>query len=295
MVNVGHFKTFRTNIVKRREKKKEKITNDDRLKYKIRTTNPSLIVAWDRERVLSRLESNRFIKKIGNTWRGKSKLPWTTLPEPEIIARYNYIIRGYLNYYSPVTDYPTDIQFLHYLLTYSCAHTLAQKRNTSLKKIFRKFGKDMKIKYIEKLETTNKEGVKETKETEKTTKLLNWKECTKIINDILVKTREKQKGKKRDSISIIQGTVDDICNVKVNWRTKYKLSKHCAICGSEHKIEYHHVKHVRIGKVTGFLQILKQLNRKQIPCCQKCHQNIHRGAYNGMALNELYDEELIII
>jgi retron-type reverse transcriptase len=31
------------------------------------------------------------------------------------------------------------------------------------------------------------------------------------------------------------------------------------------------------GKVTGFTQILKQLNRKQIPCCKKCHQRIHRG------------------
>jgi retron-type reverse transcriptase len=293
--NVGQLKTIRTNIVKRREKKKVIITKYDRLRYKIRTTNPSLIVGWDRDRVLARLEGNGFIKKIGNTWRGKSKLPWTTLPEPEIVDRYNYIIRGYLNYYVPVTDYPTDIQFLHYLITYSCAHTLAQKRNCSLRKIFRKFGKDMTIKYIEKVEKTDKEGVNDRKEIKKTTKIINWKKCTEIMRDILIKTREKQKGKKKDSISIVKQAIDDICNVKMNWRTKYKLSEHCAICGSTDKVEYHHVKHIRKGKVTGFLQVMKQLNRRQIPCCKKCHQNIHKGAYNGMALNDLYDEELIIL
>ena len=78
---------------------------------------------------------NGFIKKYGKAYRGRSKLPWTTLPKPEIIQRYNYIIRGYVNYYSPVNDYPFDIKYIYYLLTYSCVHTLAQKRNCSLRAI----------------------------------------------------------------------------------------------------------------------------------------------------------------
>jgi predicted glycosyltransferase involved in capsule biosynthesis len=70
---------------------------------------------------------------------------------------------------------------------------------------------------------------------------------------------------------------------------------HCAICGSEEKVEYHHVKHIKKGEVTGFLQVMKQLNRKQIPCCKQCHKNIHAGRYDGMGLSQIYDEELIVI
>ena len=49
----------------------------------------------------------------------------------------------------------------------------------------------------------------------------------------------------------------------------------------------HHVKHIRKGKVTGFTQIMKQLNRKQIPVCYSCHLKIHAGTYDGVALNKL--------
>ena len=40
---------------------------------------------------------------------------------------------------------------------------------------------------------------------------------------------------------------------------------------------------------------MNQLNRKQIPCCKQCHRNIHTGKYDGISLNDLYDEKLIII
>lgn len=79
LTKVGLFKTYRTSIVKRSKKEKVKIQDTGKLKYVIRATNPSLIVSWDRDRVLSRLESNGFIRKYGKTYRGKSKLPWTTL------------------------------------------------------------------------------------------------------------------------------------------------------------------------------------------------------------------------
>jgi hypothetical protein len=57
----------------------------------------------------------------------------------------------------------------------------------------------------------------------------------------------------------------------------------------------HHVRHVRKGEITGFLQIMNQLNRKQIPCCKACHNNIHSGKYDGINLSDIYDEEIIIL
>lgn len=282
----------KTDIVKRAKTATEVQNSENRssIIYKSRTTNPTLITSWDRSRVLARLEENGFTKKYGKTYRGKSKLPWTTLQIPEIIQRYNYILRGYIAYYSVVNTYPNDVLFLFYLLKFSCAHTLAQKLNLSLKKVFSKFGNDLRITYVEKFKTE-----KQTSEVKKTTKLMSWKECAEFIRTLVIKARIKQKNKSYESISIINKSVDEICKVKINWRTAYKISNHCCICGCTDKIEYHHVKHIKIGKVTGFLQIMKQLNRKQIPCCNACHRKIHNGEYDGMSLNQIYDEELVII
>jgi hypothetical protein len=57
------------------------------------------------------------------------------------------MIRGYINYYAPVIDHPVNLNLIFYLLKYSCAHTLAQKGNTTLHKILTKYSKDITIKY----------------------------------------------------------------------------------------------------------------------------------------------------
>ncbi len=218
ITTVGSHKFIKKDIARRRVKQKVAVQNSERKKmiHKIRATNPSLIIGWDRERVLPRLESNGFIKKSGNTWRGKSKLPWTTLMLPEIIERYNFIIRGYIQYFTPVVDYPTDTQFLHYLLSYSCAHTIAQKGNTTLGKIFKKYGKDLKINYKEETSTKKPDGTIETTSSYKSTKLLSWDDCMKIISDTLYKVRSAQKEKKTLQLSTVTKAVDDICKVKIN-------------------------------------------------------------------------------
>jgi len=39
--------------------------------------------------------------------------------------------------------------------------------------------------------------------------------------------------------------------------------------------------------LAGFSKIMAQINRKQIPVCIKCHQKIHVGKYDGLALKDL--------
>lgn len=271
------------------------VLNQKRM-YKQRTTNPSLIFAFDRSRVISRLEDKRFISKKRNQYRGRSKTEWTTLEIPDIITRYNYIIRGYANYYGPATYYSNDMFVLHYYLKYSCAHTIANKLKTSLRSVFGKFGKDISVNWINKVQRKSRKTSEVIiTEVPTVTKLLNWDDVKTIINSRI--TDKIIKMKKKSPItpeSIIHRSIDNIADIKVNWRTKFKLSKYCAICGSTDKVEYHHVKHIRIGKVEGFLQIMNQLNRKQIPCCKECHNKIHKGLYDNIALNDLYDEQLII-
>jgi hypothetical protein len=108
----------------------------------------------------------------------------------------------------------------------------------------------------------DKEGNVITQERRKTVQLLKWDHIKTIVFERLLNVRKKQKEKQ--SISTVDRAIDEICNVRINCRTKYKLTKHCAICGSQDHVEYHDVRHVRICKITGFLQIMKQLNRKQI-------------------------------
>lgn len=53
----------------------------------------------------------------------------------------------------------------------------------------------------------------------------------------------------------------------------------------------HHIKHIKKRVVTGFSEIMKSLNRKQIPTCRQCHRRIHRGEYNGLSLTDLHSPE----
>nr|YP_009184986.1 putative reverse transcriptase, maturase and HNH endonuclease [Hafniomonas laevis]ALO63097.1 putative reverse transcriptase, maturase and HNH endonuclease [Hafniomonas laevis] len=297
---VGKFKKTNLKIMDKTKKSVEKIEEPENIKKSL-TTNPSLIFAFDRERVLNKFITSRFIKKEKGNYFGKSKSEWTTLEIPEIINRFNYVIRGYANYYGPMTYYPNDIQVLHYYLQYSCIHTIANKLNLSTRGVMKKFGKNVSITYEAITEKRSKDGSTYTETSQKTVKLLTWKETQDIIAAAVqfVKRQASEMSKKPNtpltSSFMLRKNEDNLTRYKVNWRTKYKLSKYCAICGSTEDIEYHHVKHIKVGKVEGFLQVMKQLNRKQIPCCRKCHMKIHKGEYDGMALSDLYDEELIII
>lgn len=73
-----------------------------------------------------------------------------------------------------------------------------------------------------------------------------------------------------------------------------KIYGYCAICRIDHTKEnpivMHHVKRIRKGQIKGFMEIMNSLNCKMIPVCEKCHGKIHRGEYDQMSLNDLYDE-----
>jgi hypothetical protein len=90
--------------------------------------------------------------------------------------------------------------------------------------------------------------------------------------------------------SVIQG-----CCAPHYLRTSYKFTKYCCICGTspskKNPIEAHHVNAITKSgtEITGFTEIMKTLNKKQITICKHCHQSIHKGNYNGIKLSEFYD------
>ena len=257
-VTVNKFTHTRTSITNRREKTRTPVLNPDfRGIFKQKSTNPTLIADWDRDRIIPRLENAGFIKRVKDSYQGKRKTEWTVLATPEIIEKYNYVIRGYLTYYSPIIDYPSSLHFLHYLFTYSCAHTLANKLNCSLSDIFKKFGKNITVKYQVNIKKKDKQGLETETKKDSSVSLITWDDAHNIMSERITDFRKKAKEKASlTPEGLINRTVDELCSVKVNWRTKYKLTQECPICGSDGPIEYHHVRHVRIGKTEGFLQVL---------------------------------------
>lgn len=37
----------------------------------------------------------------------------------------------------------------------------------------------------------------------------------------------------------------------------------------------------------GFTKLMSMINRKQIPVCRSCHNLIHQGKYDGIAIGKL--------
>ena len=73
----------------------------------------------------------------------------------------------------------------------------------------------------------------------------------------------------------------------VNWRTYKNLNAYCIICGSIEDVQWHHVKQIRKEKVSGFTQVMKQLNRKQVPLCPYHHHLVEQGKYNDIKISDL--------
>lgn len=114
-----------------------------------------------------------------------------------------------------------------------------------------------------------------------------------MFNIIKLRKNYQQYKEKRETIPLI-----DFANLnKINWRTAFKTTSKCAICGLP-ATDMHHIKPLnhkggRYKGYKGFDKVVASLGRKQIPTCKNCHINIHNGKYNGISLNDIYDYRLI--
>ena len=178
-------------------------------------------------------------------------------PIDHIIDHYNAIIRGWYNYYQ-LAENVSSLNYARYVLQYSLAKTLAHKERTTVGHIFNQYGRDLTFK------KPNGHSVH-------------------FFNQPL-----KQVKKARTT----QTEIDK----HPTWgprRTQSRLMDTCAICDNpDDPVEMHHVRHIRKRgeKVQGFTLYMAALNRKQIPVCPKCHQNIHQGKYDGASLSQIVEQ-----
>lgn len=231
-----------------------KYINRQGTKYLQRTGTGHVNVTVDTQRVLFKLRNKGF----AHTEYPKSigKKSWTNLEPETIIKSYSSIIYGIHNYYSRNITIYRDLNWIHHLVKTSCAKTLCLKyKKKSMSVIFRKYGPNLQLN---KFSFPSKKYLRE--------HIPN----SKISFD------------KRDPL-----------NVRVNWKTRFKIQSICCICSSNENVEMHHIKRLRgpTGKdiTKGFEKIMGAHNRKQIPVCKKCHRKIHKGEYNEKSLTELFN------
>lgn len=207
-------------------------------------------------KLAERLESKGFLKIKNKNWIPSVITNFLILPIKDLIIRYKTILSGFLNYYSFV-DNRTQLSKIYWILWGSLAKTILRKKNIGWTALKKRFGKEINL-FI--------------KESKGNIKILNLK-CPHLYRNPM----------------FFLGTMKfpDPMIVK-NWRISATsaLEQPCANCNAEENIEMHHVKHIKTinTKLKPFDQLLARINRKQVPLCSKCHDEVHSGKYHGKSL-----------
>ncbi|WP_232480174.1 reverse transcriptase domain-containing protein [Roseomonas sp. KE2513] len=229
-----------------------------------RTTNGVMRLFAPVPRLVTRLADKGYCTPEGVPI---SKPAMSVLEDARIIEEYNAVLTGYLNYYSFAAN-RSRLRRVAYILQFSAAKTLAHRHQMSMKRVFAKHGAKLNI-------TVN--------QADGTAKYV----ALKYPTDWKAKTTAFLVNAGADAL--------DILNVQTNYRTRTKLGAKCCICGLDNNVEMHHVRHIRKGGVNplhGFDRVMANLNRKQIPVCGACHDEIHAGRYDGKSLSDFSDPHL---
>jgi hypothetical protein len=118
-----------------------------------------------------------------------SKSSWSTWPDSKIIERFTYILVSISIYYSGCIN-KKKLSHIQYILSYSCAKTLACKHKTNLRSIWYQYNKEFhqnSLLFKEKiLMTKNLNHINQQLYTHRTkTWNLNYTECDPIISLIV--------------------------------------------------------------------------------------------------------------
>ena len=167
-------------------------------------------IGIDRKLLLNRLQWKGFVDHKG---KPREQPALSTLPDNEIIAKYNSIIIGTVNYYTPIIRARSSLNYFIYIYEYSCYKTLCQRHRTTIRKLLKKHGYPLTIQH----QNPNKKH--KTQVTLLTTKHYwpNLKEVSKKIRDNL-----EQKYENRDPVLIANS--DFLNNGKAYFPTKFKLN-----------------------------------------------------------------------
>jgi retron-type reverse transcriptase len=272
-----------------------------------------LTIGIDHKRVMSRLVAGKLVdeKKL----QPRSNPIYIQMKPYEIVTKYRQRLEGLFNYYYQNLTYPTELNRYYYIHKFSCLKTLARRMKMSIVQVTKKYGDKIEISMeIKSKRRISAEGISEELIENKSTRFPTYSEIHRknatrkeqILKErfIRIKNSKEEAGVEPltlDDYIVFSGIDYDIFsmkNIAVNLRSQYFTKTYCSVCGAEptpgNEIEMHHLKHIRKGKITGFGQVMKNLNRKTIPVCEECHNKIHKGTYDGLKLKDIFDADLIM-
>lgn len=196
-------------------------------------------------RVVKRLEENGFARRGGIPTRNGKFIHLNLF---DLVEHFKSVERGILNYYGLAYNYGRLAARVHYILKYSCVLTIAGKmRLRTRRKVFRKYGKDLKVK--------SPDGERET----------SWP-----------KISYNRPRSKRPFVAWNPNLLVDSLTRRLN-RGRGDLTGPCLKCGSWANIEVHHVRKLKdINRKDYVGQMMARMKRKQIPLCRDCHVEHHR-------------------
>lgn len=223
-----------------------------------RSTGSEIVMCTPIDALIKKLQNKGFCTAQGEP---TTKIGWIHLDADQMVVLFNGINRGIQNYYR-FTDNFGKLARIQYILKFSLAKTLAAKYKRSVRQVFQHFG---------------------------------------TIPTVLVKTQDGRRDrrvafyhnsdwKKQRNGFAVESAPADLLRWSMKLHSRSKLGKPCCICNSTEQVEMHHVRHIRKidgKKPDGVNAILRLMNRKQIPVCNRCHQKIHRGEYDGIRLGDL--------
>jgi len=192
------------------------------------------------------IDENILVEKNGK-WLINAVTHWLNYDHAEILYRYNWMINGYLNYYSHVNNLNIFHKLIGFVLRHSCAITLGRKLKLgSRKKVFKKFGKN-----LEEPTTKLKLSIPDNFESN----IKNYKTTTKS-----------------DPFNILKWII----------RTQNLMQGPCVGCGETNNLEIHHVKKLSntVKAKNPIHIIMSKLGRKQVSICKKCHKDLDSGIYD---------------
>nr|ALO21549.1 putative HNH endonuclease [Haematococcus lacustris] len=258
-----------------------------KLSFKQRANTKNIRLSIDNQRRLNKMHLLHYCNKYGVP----TSIPWlTNLETFTIIERFNSVMRGLCNYYIGFIKNKSDIYRYLYILRYSCYKTIARKYNISIRKVMKRFKyKDtiacevthtiadksgIEKRYLKRwVLLTNKSLIQEALE------INLFERSKKIFEDLEMGIGVKYPQK--SSVPTVTNK-DFLENINwVNMRTKPNLSMSCYKCGSPNNIEMHHIKGIRLTKLSDipeheyWTKIMSLRGRNQIPLCRSCHMKVH--------------------
>jgi len=232
-----------------------------------RTTSRTLTVYPSANRLIKNLLLKKFCEKTEDKkikYFPKGHPTIAQLTEFEIVKKYSQIMQGICIYYRPF-GHNAILNWVSFILQYSCAKTIARRKKITLRQVFALYGKNL---------TIEKQFIKNGENKTQISRFTTFSEIKKRWDN-----NPRPLGLKPTRPE----SIEDPFKTVLYLRTKIKTYLNCCICNSDKNVAHHHINSLRSikDKTKDPYKVLRQqINRLQIPVCADCHLSITNGTYD---------------